>query len=100
MSVSTDITYWTKALKMYISSWVTDNAHKEEYGEEECSCDWMKLILANELICIMQGYTVSSSYNIQAGTTPPTADPCLVDADIEHIFQLSSAIINSSGGCS
>lgn len=98
MSVSTDITNWTLRLKTWVATWVTNNAQKEEYGEEACECSWKRLMLANNLIDIMQCYSVSSSYNLPVGTTP-MPDTCLEDSDMEHIFQLASSIVNYKGDC-
>lgn len=97
-SIQTDITYWSTTLKVWIANWVNDNALKEEYGEGCCKCSWLRLILATSLLDELQCYTISSSYNLPSGDTP-TEDNCLDDADMRHLFQVASSIINFRGDC-
>lgn len=109
MSVTTDINYWVITLKRYVSCFVGNLTLQEKYGEKDCECSWESFILANNLIDIMQCYTVLSYVSGPVGqlgdspTIPSTTitlhDNCFTDAneaEIQRIFGLASNIVNSA----
>lgn len=102
------ITYWTLCLKTWIANWVTENTLQEQFGEEECDCCWKQLILANNLIGIMQCYIPTWYVGGTQGTlgdnpitnsTIVLSDNCYTlanEAQIQKIFEQASSIINKN----
>jgi len=75
------ITYWSLTLKNYCANWALSMSAKEQYGEDECESCWDNLILATELVSILDCYDVDG-------------DNCLTANQISEVFQISSHIVN------
>lgn len=93
--ITADITYWSLTIKQYCASFINTLAKEEMYGGDTCNDCWLQVILATELIEIMDCYTDISQLNYAPPLPTTTITPCLVDSDIEKLFEQASKIINN-----